>query len=78
MSPVRVTKPVTELVPDRLRSAPVAPMPVPCTVKASGLATPPMNCKAAPLATVVPAAEVPKALEWATVSAPALTLVRPV
>ncbi|BDU53077.1 hypothetical protein LINBF2_13120 [Limnohabitans sp. INBF002] len=73
-----VTAPRTELVPERFRKAPVPPMPVPCTVRLSAVDTPPLNCKAAPLATVVPAAAEPKALEWATVSAPALTLVRPV
>ena len=34
-----VTKPVTELVPDRLRNAPVPPTPVPPTVIVSGTLT---------------------------------------
>ena len=73
-----VMAPAMLLTPDRLRSAPPAAMPVPFRVRASApTAIPPWTCRAAPLATVVPAAVLPSAVAFATVSAPPETVVVP-
>ena len=73
-----VTKPVTALTPDKLRKAPVEDMPVPKTVMASAMVIPPVNCNAAPLATVVPDAVEPNPDELVTDKVPELTVVAPV
>ena len=78
VSPVRVTKPETAFSPDKLRNAPVDEIPVPVTEMASATLMPPVNCRAAPLATVVPAAVLPKPVALATDKVPALTRVVPV
>ena len=78
MSPVRVTKPVTAFTPDKLRNAPADETPVPVTEIASATVMSPLNSKAPPLATVVPPAVVPKAVEVDTDNVPAFTRVAPV
>ena len=78
VSPVRVTKLVKTLAPDKLRKAPVDEIPVPVTVMASATLMPPVNCRAAPLATVVPAAVLPKPVSLLTDNVPAFTKVAPV
>ena len=62
-APPRVTKPEIVFVPEILRMTPVvAETPVPVTVSASGEVMPPCTSKAAPLATTVAPAAVPRAL----------------
>ena len=72
----RVSKPPKLLVPLRLRSAPLALTPVPLIVRASAPTEMlPCNSSEPPLATVVPAAVVPRALLLAMLSRPAVTVV---
>jgi hypothetical protein len=79
--PESVTKPVTELLPDVLTTAPVLPTPVPTMVKGSVTVMSPETETAAPLETVVddrvePSSPSAVALEIATT--PADTVVEPV
>ena len=66
------------LLPLMLRRAPFPP-PVPLIVSASaGVVMPPWICSDAPLATVVPAPIVPRAVACWMLSTPAATVVAPV
>ena len=78
VSPVTVTKLVRALTPDKLRKAPADEIPVPVTEMASAKLMPPVNCRAAPLATVVVPAVLPKAAELLMDKVPELTSVEPV
>ena len=78
VSPVRVTMLVKTLAPDKLRKAPADETPVPVTEMASATLMPPVNCRAAPLATVVVPAVLPKPVALLTDNVPAFTRVAPV
>ena len=74
-----VMAPDQVLAPARLRRAPVPPMPVPASVTGSPIASPePSISSAAPEATVVIPAVVPRAVAVWTRTLPALTVVAPV
>ena len=67
------------LFPERFLKAPPELIPSPFIVNASApIVIVPDNCNAAPLATVVPDAVVPRAVLFAAVNAPAEIVVRPV
>ncbi len=73
-----VIAPDTVLLVAVLRRAPVFEMPVPFRVMASATVIAPDMLSAAPLATVVPPAAVPRAVELLIAITPALIVVAPV
>ena len=76
--PPRVIAPPKELAPLTLMTAPVAPMPVPATARASApTEMPPLSSSAAPFAMVVPPATPPSAVELLMARRPEVTVVAP-
>ena len=67
------------MFPEIFLKAPPELIPVPFNVNASApIVIPPDNCNAAPSATVVPDAVVPRAVSFAAVKTPAEIIVAPV
>ena len=78
VGPARVTRPLKELLPLRLRTAPVPPTPVPATESSSAaMEAKPKSSRAAPEETVVAPTAVPRAPAFETLSVPALTAMAP-
>ena len=73
-----VISPAKVLSPEMFRKAPAALIPVPLRFRASApIEIPPESSNAAPLATVVPAAVVPREVAFEARRAPALMVVAP-